>query len=258
VRWLATRRRGEHWGSTRATAPVAIALADWMLAHPAEARPDYRLAVEWNGAPLLDRAFGAAGLFDRGERVLVPGSKLAAGDNRLTLRQTGTGTTYWSWEARALVPSPGPATDAKRLTVTREYLHAERTADRRGRPRWLATPLDPAEGLRVGEAVLVRLTLRAPAALDHVMVEDPRPAGFEVDALVPEGAEHPWDLHAEARDTRSVFFLTDLPEGDTVIEYLARPELAGRLTALPATATGMYDPDLVARGGEQVLVVGSR
>jgi hypothetical protein len=90
------------------------------------------------------------------------------------------------------------------------------------------------------------------------MIEDPRPAGFEVDALVPEGTEHPWDMHAEARDTRSVFFLTDLPEGDTVIEYLARPELAGRLTALPATATGMYDPDLVARGGEQVLVVGSR
>ena len=186
----------------------------------------------------------------------IPGSKLAPGDNRLTLRKTGSGTAFWSWEARALVPSPGPKTDASRLAVTREYLHAERTADRRGRPRWLATPVDSAAGLRVGEAVLVRLTLHAPAALEHVMLEDPRPAGFEVDALVPEGTEHPWDMHAEARDTRSVFFLGGLPEGDTVIEYLVRPELAGRLVALPAAAAGMYDPDLVARSGEQVLVVG--
>jgi uncharacterized protein YfaS (alpha-2-macroglobulin family) len=142
--------------------------------------------------------------------------------------------------------------------VTREYLHAERTADRRGRVRWPATPLAPQEGFRTGEAVLVRLTLHAAAALDHLMIEDPRPAGFEVDELTPEGAEHPWDLHAEARDTRSVFFLESVPEGDTVIEYLVRPELAGRLVALPASAGAMYDPDLVARTGETVLQVTGR
>jgi alpha-2-macroglobulin len=257
LRWLAAQRRGDHWGSTRATAPVAIALADWMLAHPAEARPDYRLAAEWNGAPLLERAFGTDDLFGRGERVRINGARLRPGANRLVLRRSGVGTAYWSWAAQALVASPGPATDTTRLAVTREYLHAERTADRRGRPRWLATAPAPGAGLRVGEAVLVRLTLHAPAALDHVMIEDPRPAGFEVDALTPEGTEHPWDLHAEARDTRAVFFLGDLPAGDTVIEYLVRPELAGRLVALPTTASGMYEPELEVRGPEQVLEVGA-
>jgi hypothetical protein len=255
LRWLASRRRGDHWRSTRATAPVAIALLDWLHAHPAEAKPDYRLAVEWNGATLLDRAVGAADLFGRGERLRLPGSKLEPGENRLALRKTGAGSLFWSWEARALVPSPGPATDAKRLGLSREYLHAERTADRRGRPRWLVTPVGPEEGLRTGEAVLVRLTLSAPRVLDHLMIEDPRPAGFEVDDLKPEGAEHPWDLHAEARDTRAVFFLENVPEGDTVIEYLVRPEMAGRLVALPASAGAMYDPDLVARSGEGVVKV---
>jgi len=157
------------------------------------------------------------------------------------------------------VPSPGPATtDEKRLGVTREYFHAERTADRRGRARWLVTAVDPAQGFRIGESVLVRLTLRAARRLDHLIIEDPRPAGFEVDDLLPVGAEHPWDAHAEARDTRAVFFLTGVGEGDTVLEYLVRPEMAGSLVALPATAGAMYDPDLVARTGEQVMKVSGR
>ena len=258
LRWLASRRRGDHWRSTRATAPVAIALLDWLHTHPAEAKPGYRLVVEWNGASLLERSFGPADLFGRGERLRIPGSRLKPGENRLALRRTGPGSLYWSWEARALVPSPGPATDGRRLGVTREYFHAERTADRRGRPRWLVTPADPKEGFRTGEAVLVRLVLHAASALDHLLIEDPRPAGFEVDELTPEGAEHPWDLHAEARDTRAVFFLESVPEGDTVIEYLVRPELAGSLIALPASAGAMYDPDLLARTGETVVRVTGR
>jgi hypothetical protein len=259
LRWLATRRRGDHWRSTRTTAPAAIALGDWLVAHPAEAKPDYRLTVEWDGARLLERAVGAADLFGRGARLRLPGSKLQPGENHLVLRKTGTGSLFWSWEARALVPSPGPSTaEEKRLAVTREYFHAERTADRRGRPRWLVSAVDPKEGFKVGESVLVRLTLHAAGALDHLMVEDPRPAGFEVDDLVPEGTEHPWDLHGETRDTRAVFFLGRAEQGDTVIEYLVRPEMAGSLVALPATAGTMYDPDLVARSGEGVVRVTGR
>jgi hypothetical protein len=259
LRWLAARRRGEHWGSTRTTAPVAIALGDWLLAHPAEAKPDYRFEVEWNGARLLDRPVGAVDLFGRGERLSIAGSRLKPGENRLVLRKPGAGSLFWSWEARALVPSPGPP-DAgdTRLAVKREYFHAERTADRRGRPRWLVTPVDPAEGFKVGESVLVRLTLHAAHALEYLMIEDPRPAGFEVDDLLPEGAEHPWDAHAESRDTRAVFFLRRVEEGNTVIEYLVRPEMAGRLIGLPANGGAMYDPDLAARSGEIVVKVSGR
>jgi uncharacterized protein YfaS (alpha-2-macroglobulin family) len=49
-----------------------------------------------------------------------------------------------------------------------------------------------------------------------------------------------------------------VPEGDTVIEYLVRPELAGRLVALPARAGAMYDPDLLVRTGETVVRVMGR
>jgi len=49
VRWLALKRTGVCWRSTRVTAPVAMALADYLAARPAEVTSDYRLRVEWNG-----------------------------------------------------------------------------------------------------------------------------------------------------------------------------------------------------------------
>ncbi len=254
VRWLAAHRRGPYWRCTRSTGPVAIALAGYLEAHATEMNPDMRLRVEWNGAPVLERALTAADVFGgAGLRVTVPGGGLKPGANSLTLVREGTGTLYWAWEAKAMVPSPGPPSDTeKRLAVTREYLHVERTADRRGRPQYLASAL---EKPRVGEAVMVRLTVRAPAALNWLILEDPLPAGFEIDALQPEGAEWPWSAHAESRDDRAVFFLDHLEPGDTVLEYLVRPEMAGTISALPASAGAMYDPDLLVRSSGLELTV---
>ena len=157
-----------------------------------------------------------------------------------------------------MVPSPGPSQKPGAIQVAREYLRAERTTDRRGRPRFMTTALAPGEALRVGESVLVRLTLKATKAMHYLMVEDPRLSGFEVDQLLPDGAEWPYGTHAEERDDRSVFFVPNLDEGETTLEYLIRPEIAGEFAALPATVSGMYDPDLLVRSGEAKLAVEAR
>jgi uncharacterized protein YfaS (alpha-2-macroglobulin family) len=167
----------------------------------------------------------------------------------------GGGALHWAWEANANVPSPGPATAETRLAVKREYVRATRTADRRGRPRWLTSPIESNEPLRVGDAVMVRLTLTAPKRLSYLIVEDPKPSGFEIDAVLPEGVDRPYGAYGEARDDRAVFFVGSLDAGDTVIEYLLRPELEGTFTALPTSAGAMYDPDLLVRGPEARLRV---
>ena len=256
VRWLAARRQGPAWRSTRTSGPVAVALTEYLAAHPAETKPQYRLQVQWNGETVLDRTVGPADAFG-GEalRVRIGGAAMKSGDNRLLVTKEGTGTVYWSWDARPMVPSPGPEPPkGSRLTVTREYLRAERTVDRRGRPRYLANPLG-SDPLAVGGSVLVRLTLRATEPLHWLMIEDPRVAGFEIEQLLPDGAEWPWGTHAEERDDRAVFFVEHLEAGETVIEYLVHPELAGSFTALPTSAGGMYEPELLVRDGEARLVV---
>lgn len=249
VRWLAARRTGRGWKSTRVTGPAAAGLADWLAARPAELAGVTRARATWNGEVVHDGPLGG-GPFGGGVTVRIPGGRLKPGANALALSREGAGTLHWAWGAIANVPSPGPAVKEPRLAVKREYLRATRTADRRGRPRWLTSPVEAAEPLRVGEAVMVRLTLSAPKALSWLMVEDPKPAGFEIDAVLPEGVERPWGTWGEARDDRAVFFVGSLEAGETVIEYLLRPEIEGAFTALPPSAGAMYDPDLLVRGAE--------
>jgi hypothetical protein len=248
VRGLLQRRAGAHWKSTRVTGVAAAALADWLAAHPDELAGGASATVRWNGAVVLDAVTGAAGAGRATARI--PGRSLLPGANTLAIERAGTGPLWWSWEARTLVPSPGPVSHETRLAVTRTYLHAQRVADRRGRPRWLTTPVDEKNPVRVGETVLVRLMLSAPAALHYLLIEDPKPSGCEIDQVLPDGADRPYGTWAEVRDDRAAFFVRDLEAGDTAIEYLLRPEIAGAFTALPASAGCMYDPDLLVRGAE--------
>jgi len=256
VRWLAAQRDARGWRSTRTTGPVAIALAEYLGARPAEFKPQYVIDATWNGANVLSRTFTPADVFGvEALHVSVPLDHVQPGANKLEIKKNGSGVAYWAWTARAMVPSPGPALPPGQISIAREYLHAERTADRRGRPQLIGTPLDPAQPVRIGESILVRLTIHSAKGARHVMIEDPRASGCEIEDLAPQGAERPWALHAEARDDRAVFFLDTVDDGDTVIEYLVRPEVAGAFTALPTTASGMYDPLLRARGAEARIAV---
>ncbi|TMQ71374.1 MAG: hypothetical protein E6K81_10200, partial [Candidatus Eisenbacteria bacterium] len=115
VRWLAARRRGAYWRCTRSTGPVAIALARYLEGHAAEMKPEMRLRVEWNGVVALERALTPADVFGGAAlRVAIPGARLKPGPNTLTLTRDGTGTLYWAWEAKAMVPSPGPPSGAEK------------------------------------------------------------------------------------------------------------------------------------------------
>ncbi len=255
VRWLAARRTGRGWKSTRVSGVAAIALADYLVARPGEVAGAAAARASWNGEVVHDGPFDGGRGFGAGVTVRIPGGRLEPGPNTLVVTRGGEGALHWAWSALANVPSPGPAAKDPRLAVRREFLRATRTADRRGRPRWLVAPFDTAEPLRVGDAVLVRLTLSAPKRLSWLIVEDPKPAGFEIDDVLPAGADRPYGTWAEARDDRAVFFVGSLEPGDTVIEYLLRPEIEGAFTALPTSAGAMYDPDLLVRGSEDRLRV---
>jgi hypothetical protein len=258
--WLARQRRGPRWISTRTSAPAVIALADYARIHPADSQPDQKVKLTWNGQAFGERTYGAADLWRaQPDRIIAMPASLKPGANTLGISREGSGRLFVSWEATAMVPSPGPPNPpGAGASITRAYLRAERTTDRRGRPRLLATPMGAGESFRVGDAVLVRLTLHAEKAQRWVMVEDPRVAGLEVEDAQPAGAEWPWGSHAEIRDRKVALFVDWLDAGDTVIEYLARPELNGVFTALPAVAGPMYEPDRQVRSGEQIVTIAEK
>lgn len=162
MRWLLMNRTGRDWRSTRQTGPVVLALASYLTVHPAEWKGGGTVRADWNGGRVFDAVLGGATGFGAGASVRIPGTRLQPGANALVLSRDGSSAVHWAWTARANVPSPGPAVTETRVSVKREFLRATRTTDRRGRPRWLVSPLEASVPIRVGESILVRLTLSAP------------------------------------------------------------------------------------------------
>jgi uncharacterized protein YfaS (alpha-2-macroglobulin family) len=119
----------------------------------------------------------------------------------------------------------------------------------------------PVTGLRVGDRVLVTLSLVVRQTAHYVAVDDALPALFE--AINPEFKSHAIagaDLaedwvsdHRELRTERALFFSNDLAPGRYTIRYLARVRAAGTVTAPPAKVEEMYHPERFGLSGTEVI-----
>ena len=128
--------------------------------------------------------------------------------------------------------------------ITREYEKLNDTGGRASTNDW-----------RVGDRVLVTLTLDAHQAARYVAVDDPLPALFEavnanfVSQEVAGGvtaaaqASNWWSDFHELRNDRVLFFRNNLEAGRHVIRYLARVRVAGSATAPSVKVEEMYHPE---------------
>jgi alpha-2-macroglobulin len=99
--------------------------------------------------------------------------------------------------------------------------------------------------------VRVDLELTASKAVDVVMVDDLKPAGFEAVQLQSGPAVCNFACaHAELRSDRVAVFLTALPTGVTRLTYELRAEVPGRFAAPPARLEAMYAPEIQATADE--------
>jgi uncharacterized protein YfaS (alpha-2-macroglobulin family) len=261
VRWLLLQRSGNRWASTRDTAWILFALVDYLKA-TGELRPDYRLAVLLNGREVHAETLRPADALREETRLRLPLRELRPA-NRLEIRKSGPGTVYYSLQLTQEIRAPAfaPESSIPGLSIQREYFRLETQRGPTGREGGLALPEKrPTGAFRVGDRILVRLRIRAGPAgappLDHLMIEEPLPAGWEVQdrGEIPLEDWNYWWSHVDVRDDRILFFARRLgPEGtrrEHVIEYYARAEMAGRLRVLPAALSHMYAPGSRAATGD--------
>jgi uncharacterized protein YfaS (alpha-2-macroglobulin family) len=259
VRWLMARREGTHWTSTRDTAFVLYATADYVRVSQ-ELKPDFSLQVSLNGKPL-----GSAMRFSPGdvfapERTLeIPASLLQSGENTLWLARRGTGNVCYSLQITQYVPDQSTAD-----TITSSGLRVEHTY------HLLSLQRDPKSGVlemqpdphprtrfHAGDLVRVKASLSTRAELGYVMLEDPLPAGCEVvtrgDLDLDEWVN--WYSDMTVRDDRVAFFARRLPPGQHEIEYDLRFEAPGVYHVRPATVSCMYQPTIATSGESATLEV---
>jgi uncharacterized protein YfaS (alpha-2-macroglobulin family) len=257
VRWLLLHRHGERWESTRDTAWILFALTDY-LKGTGELRPDYHFSVLLNGKELHAADVKPGDALQPETVVRIP-LKGLPGANRVEVRRAGTGTVYYSLKVLEEIRAPAFAAESSRagLTVRRDYFRLETRRDASG--RIVTGPeKNPTAGVRIGDRLMARLRVHTDRAMDYVMLEDPLPAGFEVqdrgDLPVEEWSF--WWSHSDVRDDRVLYFARRLEPGDHVIEYYLRPEMTGTVRALPAVLSDMYAPATRASTAESRLEVG--
>ncbi len=259
LRWLMLKRTGAYWVSTRDTAAVLAALADYLATQP-PGTPGGEITISLNGRPhqtvSLDRD-----AINQGELLVrIPPTALQAGKNELTLTRTsGTGALFYSAQIRQTVASEDMAAEGPQgLAIQREYfrliprrlsgdrftLHAEKTDN----------------VLTRGTQIRVKLTINAPRDLDYVLIEDPFPAGCEVTQRGTADEEENavwnyWWSHVDVRDEKIAFFARSISKGKHVIEYNLRAQTPGSYHTLPAIMESMYAPEVHAESAESRVEV---
>jgi uncharacterized protein YfaS (alpha-2-macroglobulin family) len=115
----------------------------------------------------------------------------------------------------------------------------------------------PSTSFRAGDVIDVTLTLHCVSDVDHIMLEDPLPAGCESQ---DRGRVDPWDWDCWwadqiLRDQKSSFAITSLKAGTHLIRYQVRAQTPGVFTALPPTAYDMYNPLVRGDGIAQTITI---
>ena len=281
VRWLMSMREGGHWPSTQETAWSLIAFTDWMKA-TGELTPDYSWGVKLN-EEVIGTGTATKANVQQSNVITQPISALDPQVNMLTLErkaaegQSGDGMMYYSAYLQAYQPVTGVQSTSRGIVIGRQYYDQSDACFKPLKPGERAIPCTPVTQAKVGDTLVVKLSIVAPTDLYYVLVESPLPAGAEaVDTSLKtttQQAEGPdfnatnqpysyyggwgwwWFTHTELRDEKVALFASYLPRGTYEYTYQIRAGLDGRYNVLPAFAQQMYFPEVFGRGdGEQFII----
>ncbi len=244
--FLVLRRNGGRWRSTRDTAFAIYALSDLArLENAAKASASFVVSINGKEVKRLRVDHGGLGLT---EPMIFADAAFKTGHNVVTITRDGAGTGYWAGTFDVFNLNDfikGVGGDVK----------VKRTYTLLGKPTASTdkTTLAGEYGMPVesGTRVRVDLELTANKAVEFVMVEDLKPAGFESVEL--RSGPQVCNLacaHAELRTDRVAMFLSAIPVGTTKLSYELRAEVPGRFAALPARFEAMYAPELQSTADE--------
>lgn len=259
VRWLTLKRSGYRWESTKDTAAVVYALAEYLKSGIDISNLSYTVDISVNGNRLKPFKVTPDSIWEKEVVVRVPAEYVITGDNIVKLTKSGSGPLYYSTVLRYFSLEENIKPHISGIRVKREYFRLVPKTGTNGEKTLSPKPIG--KQVKIGERILCRLTLESDNAYHYVIIEDPRPAGWEsieqlsdesgygIESGEPEGWT-PW-TRREYRDEKVVIFATRLPQGKWTAEYYMRAEVPGDFHALPATSYGMYAPQINGNGAER-------
>ncbi len=258
---LNNRRHATYWSSTRDTAYIIEAFADYLKA-TGEAEPDLTVEILIDGKKAKEVKINAANLFSYDNKLVVVGKGLADGEHAVELRKKGKGPLYWNAYLTNFTLEDPITRAGLEVKVTRDYyklIPVEKTikdsgsrgqAVNRKVEKYERQPLKNLSLLKSSDLVEIELVIESKNDYEYIVFEDMKAAGFEPVALRSGYGGNEMGAYMELRDERVTFFVRRLARGRHSLSYRMRAEIPGKFSALPTKASAMYAPELKANSDE--------
>lgn len=259
VRWLMAARKADYWSTTQETTWSLLALTDYMLT-TGELKGNYKFTVTLNRKPAGSGAITPENVRTTQTINAQVQDLLTDRANRMTItRDDGVGALYYAATLKMLLPADQVQSVARGVEVQRTY-----TDDK---DHFIKTA-------KVGDLINVTLTLTVRDEARYVALQDPIPAGTEIEnpsLLTNAGRTRVGRLdvdrsryyyygwwyfdHREFKDEEARFYANYLPAGTYFFKYQVRATLPGTFQLMPTTATAFYAPEWFGRTGGSVFTV---
>ena len=264
---LNNRKHGTYWNSTRDTALVVEAMAEYIAA-TGEDKPDMTVEILVDGMLQKKVRITADNLFGFDNVMLLEGDAVKTGAHKIELRRSGSGPVYFNAYLTNFTKEDSITAAGLEVKVQRRFYKLQpddkgvSVQGDRGQvvsqktTKFNRIPLANLSAVNSGDLIEVELVVDSKNDYEYLLLEDRKPSGFEPDdqrsGYIFEGLR----AYRELRDDRVSFFLSNLARGQHSVSYRLRAETPSRkVSALPAKIEGMYAPELVGNSNEFKLRV---
>ena len=263
---LNNRKHATYWKSTRDTAVIVEAFADY-LAASGEDRPDLTLDLYYDGQKAKTVTIDAGNLFTFDNKFVLEGSDISTGDHRLTLKKRGNGPIYFNAYLDYFTLEDFIGREGLEIKVDRRVYRLKaaekkiKDAGSRGQvvdrkvEKYDRIPLANLSTVASGDLIEVELVIESKNDYEYLVFEDMKAAGFEAVNVRSGYDGNEMGAYVEYRDRRVCFFVHRLARGRHSLSYRLRAEIPGKFSALPTRAYAMYAPELRANSDEIKIVV---
>lgn len=263
---LNNRKHATYWNSTRDTALVVEAFADFLNA-TGEAEPNVTVELWIDGKPRKQVTITRENLFTFDNKLVLEGEALSSGRHTVEIRKQGDSPIYFNGYLTNFTLEDDIRATGLELKVQREYYKLtpiKATTDVAGGRGQVVTQqvekyrrerlVNLAE-LESGDLMEVELTVDSKNDYEYILLEDMKAAGFEPVEVRSGYNGNELNAYMELRDDRVSLFVARLARGQHSVAYRLRAEIPGRFSALPTRASAMYAPELKANSDEIKLRV---